>query len=293
MGARPTSAMAIATVPLMAEAMMEEELYVLLRGAVDVLNGDGVPLVGGHSSEGSELSLGLAVTGAAVEPVLTKAGCRVGDRLLLTKPLGTGVLLAGHMRGRVQARHLQAAAGVMDQSNREALDVFRAHGVRALTDVTGFGLVGHLGEMLRASGTGVDLWLDRVPALQGALACFAAGAFSVLQAGNELAFADFEMRGQAPGDPFARLLADPQTSGGLLASVPAERAEACLQALVGAGYPDSAEIGRISTGSPPDPPAAPITACWVRARPFTNSAGAAASKERGHRRPETVHVDQE
>ena len=249
MGAKPTSAMAIATVPLMTEAMMEEELYGLLKGAVDVLNGDGVPLVGGHSSEGPELSLGLAVTGRAVEPVLTKAGCQVGDRLLLTKPLGIGVLLAAHMRGQAQTRFLQAATGVMDQSNRQALDVLRANGVRAVTDVTGFGLVGHLGEMLRASGTGAELWLDAVPSLQGALEAFAGGAFSVLQEGNEQAFADFEIRGRAPGDPGVRLLADPQTSGGLLASVPADRAEPCLNALVAAGYPDSAEIGRITSGA--------------------------------------------
>ena len=249
MGAKPTSAMAIATVPLMTEAMMEEELYGLLKGAVDVLNGDGVPLVGGHSSEGPELSLGLAVTGRAVEPVLTKAGCQVGDRLLLTKPLGIGVLLAAHMRGQAQTRFLQAATGVMDQSNRQALDVLRANGVRAMTDVTGFGLVGHLGEMLRASGTTAELWLDAVPSLQGALEGFAGGAFSVLQVGNEQAFADFEIRGRASGDPGVRLLADPQTSGGLLASVPADRVEPCLQALVAAGYPDSAEIGRITSGA--------------------------------------------
>lgn len=246
MGARPTSAMAIATVPLMAEAMMEEELYQLLRGAVDVLNGDGVPLVGGHSSEGGELSLGLAVTGAAVEPLLTKGGCQAGDRLLLTKPLGVGVLLAAHMRGLAPTRHVQAAIGHMDQSNRGALAVFRAHGVRSATDVTGFGLLGHLGEMLRAAATGVEIWLDAVPALDGALESFDSGAASVLQAGNELALADFEIRGGAPEEPSVRLLADPQTSGGLLACIPEEQAADCLRALFVAGYADAAEIGVIT-----------------------------------------------
>ena len=164
MGARPTSAMAMATVPLMAEAMMEEELYRLLKGAVDVLNGDGVPLVGGHSAEGAELSLGLALTGAAVEPLLTKDAAQAGDRLLLTKPLGVGVLLAAHMRGLVPTRLLQAGVAHMDQSNREALATLRAHEVRAATDVTGFGLLGHLGELLRASGRGAEIRLDAVPA---------------------------------------------------------------------------------------------------------------------------------
>ena len=255
MGAVPTSAMAIATVPLMAEAMMEEELFALLKGAVDVLNGDGVPLVGGHSSEGSELSLGLAVTGRAVEPVWTKAGCRPEERLLLTKPLGIGVLLAAHMRGQTQTRYLQAAMDVMDRSNRGALDILRANGVRAVTDVTGFGLVGHLGEMLRASGTGAELWPEAVPSLQGALEGFDAGASSVLQDGNERAFADFEIRGFAGNDPRVRVLADPQTSGGLLASVPADRAEECLQALIVAGYPHCAEVGEITAG-----------ACLIRTR---------------------------
>ena len=250
MGARPTSALALATVPLMAEAMMEEELYQLLKGAVDVLNGDGVPLVGGHSSEGLELTLGLAVSGAAVEPVLTKGGCRAGDALLLTKPLGTGVLLAAHMRGLAPTRDIQNAIGHMDQSNRAALEVLRAHGVRAATDVTGFGLLGHLGDMLRASSVGAEIRLGAVPHLDGALGCLERGAASVLQSSNERALADFEIRDATPQDARVRLLADPQTAGGLLASVPRAEAEDCLQALVAAGYAASAEIGVITAEHP-------------------------------------------
>ena len=248
MGARPTSAMAMATVPLMAEALMEEELYQLLKGAVDALNGDGVPLVGGHSSEGAELSLGLAVTGMAEAPLLTKGGAHAGDRLLLTKPLGVGVLLAAHMRGLAPTRLLQAGVRHMDQSNQKALAVLRAHGVRAATDVTGFGLLGHLSEMLRASDAGVEIWLEAVPRLEGALESFDGGAASTLQAGNELALADFEIRGGAPMEPVVRLLADPQTSGGLLACIPQAKVADCLEALVAAGYPASAEIGVIRPG---------------------------------------------
>ena len=250
MGAAPTSAMALATVPLMAEAMMEEELYQLLKGAVDVLNADGVPLVGGHSSEGLELSLGLAVSGAAVQPVLTKSGCRPGDALLLTKPLGTGVLLAAHMRGLAPTRNLQAAIECMDQSNRAALAVLRAHGVRSATDVTGFGMLGHLSEMLRASAVGAEIRLEAVPRLDGAMMCFEQGAASVLQSSNELALADFEIRDGTRRDASVRLLADPQTSGGLLASVPAARAADCLQGLVAAGYAASSQIGVVSAAHP-------------------------------------------
>ena len=246
MGARPTSALALATVPLMAEAMMEDELCQLLKGAVDALNADGVPLAGGHSSEGAELSLGIAATGTADGPLLTKGGCRPGDRLLLTKPLGSGVLLAAHMRGLAPSRALPAALASMDQSNRAALAAFRAHHARAATDVTGFGLAGHLGEMLQASGTGARLWLHRLPALPGALESFRRGAASVLQAGNERALADWELRGCAPTDPQVRLLADPQTAGGLLGCVPESEAANCLQALLDAGYAASAEIGVIA-----------------------------------------------
>ena len=245
MGARPTSALALATVPLMADAMMEEELYLLLKGSVDVLNGDGVPLVGGHSAEGLELSLGLAITGAAVEPVLTKGGCKAGDRLLLTKPLGIGVLLAAHMRNLAPTRFVQAASDCMDRSSRDALAVLRAHEVRSATDVTGFGLIGHLVEMLEASGVGAEVWLDKMPSLQGALDALARGAASVLQAGNEQALSSFDIEGGTTDHPSARLLADPQTSGGLLACVPEGRADDCLRALVAAGYAGSAEIGVI------------------------------------------------
>lgn len=246
MGARPVGALALASVPLMAEAMMEDELHQLLKGAADALNADGVPLVGGHSSEGAELSLGVAVAGTADRPLLAKGGGRPGDRLLLTKPLGVGALLAAHMRGLAPSCSLAAALASMDQSNQAALAAFRAHKARALTDVTGFGLIGHLSEMLQASGIGARLWLGRLPALPGALESFRRGAASVLQAGNERALVDWELRGCAPEDPQVRLLADPQTSGGLLGCVPASEAAACRQALLKAGYPASAEIGMLA-----------------------------------------------
>ena len=243
MGAVPTSAMALATVPLMSEALMEDELHQMLLGAVDVLNADGVPLVGGHSAEGAELSLGLAVSGAAVDPPLTKGGAQPGDRLILTKPLGIGVLLAAHMRGLAPTAQVQDALRRLDRSNAEALAVLRRHGVRAATDVTGFGLIGHLAEMLDASGLGAEIWLDSLPALDGALAAFERGAASVLQPENESRLDQFELHGCLPANPAVQLLADPQTAGGLLACVPEAEAVACLEALRNAGYTDSACIG--------------------------------------------------
>jgi selenide,water dikinase len=249
MGATGTAALALATVPLMAETLMEEDLYQLLRGAVDVLNAHGVPLVGGHSAEGAEMSLGLTVTGAIELPTLTKSGLQPGDHLLVTKPLGTGAIMAGQMRGKVPSDMLAPALKSMDTSNAGALEVFREHGVTAATDVSGFGLLGHLGEMLRASQTGVEICLDSVPVFPGVLDLLAGGIASSLQENNEMALQDFSLEGCNTDDAGVRVLVDPQTSGGLLASVPGQRGEDCLNALRAKGYPDAALIGTVAVGS--------------------------------------------
>jgi selenide, water dikinase len=249
MGGVGLVALAHATVPLMAEGMMEDELFSLLSGVVEVLNAHGVPLVGGHSSEGAELALSLTITGAAGQGLLGKGGLLAGDALILTKPLGTGVLLAAQMRRKVASLHVAAALAAMDHSNAAALRVLRAHGVRALTDVTGFGLAGHLGEMLRASSCGVDVMLADVPLLTGAAAALATGTASSLQENNERALADYELCGVRADDPRLRLLADPQTAGGLLAGVPAATADACVADLRQAGYLQAAIVGRVTAGA--------------------------------------------
>ena len=131
---------------------MRTELSDMLQGATGVLAADGCALVGGHSAEAAEPALGFAVTGLA-DPakLLRKSGLRAGDVLILTKPLGTGIVLAAHMRGLACAAWLQAAIASMRTSNAAASRILRAFGVIACTDVTGFGLAGHLLEMLRAS----------------------------------------------------------------------------------------------------------------------------------------------
>lgn len=249
MGGEGRAAVALVTLPLMAEAMMEEDLYQLLAGAVSVLNEHGVPLVGGHSAEGRELMLALTVIGALRGARLGKGGARPGDVLVLNKPLGTGAVLAGFMRGRTSSDRLAAAVASMDCSNARALEVVRGHGVRALTDVSGFGLLGHLGEMLRAGGVGVTLQTAEVPLLPGAEALVAGGAVSSLQRNNELAFSDYRLPPDVTPDavpPALRLLVDPQTSGGLLAAIPPERAESCVAVLQSAGYRDARRIGVIT-----------------------------------------------
>ncbi len=248
MGGKGVSALALATVPLMAEAMMEDDLYQMLRGAVDVLNDHGVALVGGHSAEGAELSLGLTVTGVVDGgPLLTKSGLRSADVLLLTKPVGTGVVLAGHMRGQVDSATLHHTIESLDTSNADAIGVLKEFNPSAVTDVSGFGLLGHLAEMLRGAAQGVELDLASVPILPGAFAQMAAGINSSLQASNEQALSDFSVDAACDAN-LLRLLADPQTSGGLLAGVPADRAAQCLQALHAAGYPRAACVGQVRAG---------------------------------------------
>ncbi len=239
MGARPWTALAVAAVPYAPRGRMGADLAAMMRGAAGVLEADGCALVGGHSGEGAEPALGFAVTGL-VEPrrIWRKAGLRDGDALVLTKPLGTGIVLAGYMRGLAKTRWLQAAVASMRRTNAEAARILHAHGVLACTDVTGFGLAGHLGEMLRASGCGAVLFTDDIPLLPGALVLARLGVESTLAPENRQLLPAHD-----PG-PLIDLLADPQTSGGLLAGVPAARAASCLAALRGAGI-EAAIVGAV------------------------------------------------
>jgi selenide,water dikinase len=250
MGAAPHTALAIATVPYGLEAKVEADLAAMMAGANAVLREAGCALVGGHTSEGAELALGFALNGlAARERVLRKGGLRPGDALILTKPIGTGTLLAGQMRGLARARWVEAALAQMCVSNRRAGAILAAHGASAMTDVTGFGLLGHLVEMTRASGVDAHLVLERIPVLEGARETVARGVFSSLQPQNLRLRRAVRDLAAAQALPLYPLLFDPQTAGGLLAGVPVERAAACLAALRDAGYAQAAVIGRVAPRS--------------------------------------------
>jgi selenide,water dikinase len=230
MGARPWTALAIAAVPYGPGSKMRADLSAMLLGATQVLRADGCTLVGGHSGEADEAALGFAVSGLAEPEMLTrKSGLHPGNALILTKPIGTGIVLAGHMRGLTKAAWLSAAIASMCRTNAVAARVLREHGVTACTDVTGFGLAGHLAEMTRASAVAATIWRDVVPVLPGALELAAQGIESSLAPDNARAVPNLS------GEPRERVLIDPQTSGGLLGGVPAERAAACLRALRAAG----------------------------------------------------------
>ena len=245
MAATPTAALAFVTLPLMSQTLMEEELYQVLSGVTDVLNAHDVPLVGGHSAEGAELGVGLTITGEPGSAMLQKGGLRLGDHLILTKPIGTGVVLAATMQGHVNTDSLRAAQQSMDFSNSGAVQVLLAAGAGAMTDVTGFGLAGHLSEMLRACKLGVSLDLNAIPLLPGIDQLFSLTQSS-LQRDNERALQDYEMRGNLTLlDSAVRALADPQTSGGLLAGVPEEHVFDCLERLRALGY-TAADIGIVT-----------------------------------------------
>ena len=245
MGSTPAFALALATVPLMAEPMMEEDLFQMMAGAVAVLGQHEVDLVGGHSAEGAELGIAFSVTGTFDGRALGKGDLRAGDQLVLTKPIGTGALLAAAMQGRAQARDVVAAIECMDRSNAAAAAILRDHDATGCTDVTGFGLAGHLSEMARASDVGVYVEASRIPRLRGVLEALSAGVVSSLQASNERALADYTILRGKPNAPEVRLLADPQTVGGLLAGVPGDRAEQCVAALHREGYAEADMIGEV------------------------------------------------
>jgi selenide, water dikinase len=250
MGGEPQTALAIATVPYGLESKVEADLSAMMAGANEVLREAGCALVGGHTSEGAELALGFAVNGLVpATAALRKGGLEPGDGLILTKPLGTGTLLAADMRGKAKARWVMAAIAHMIASNAKAAQILRQHGVHAATDVTGFGLIGHLIEMVRASDVDATLAIDRLPLLEGARETVARGIFSSLQPQNVRLRRAIRELATVAEHPLYPMLFDPQTSGGLLAAVPLAEAEPCVAALRTAGYAAAEIIGFVAERS--------------------------------------------
>ncbi len=247
MGAESQSAMAIATIPYGIENQVEDQLFQTMSGALDVLNASNTALVGGHSSEGAELSFGLSVTGLADrEQVMRKSGMQTGDVLILTKALGTGTLFAADMRLKAKGRWIDAALRSMLLSNQQAGFCLHRHGATACTDVTGFGLLGHLVEMTRSSGKSVKLHLSSLPIMDGALEMIKTGIFSSLQEQNVRLRRAIKDPGELTEHKHFPLLFDPQTSGGLLAAIPENNADACIAELHELGYPISVIIGEVT-----------------------------------------------
>lgn len=248
MNARPFSALAIATLPYARGPIQAAQLRELLAGATQSLGELGVVLAGGHTSEGHDLSLGFSVTGYANEEQLFRKGnLAPGDVLILTKPLGTGAVMAAWMRGECSAAHFDEAIEQMLIANDSAAEVFSKFGVRACTDITGFGLAGHLLEMLDASRVSARLNSSDVPRLAGFEAVAARGILSTLHPDN----ARLAKRIHGADSPPAWLF-DPQTSGGLLAAISASVVSEVLDELHRRGLHQAAVIGEVldATTSP-------------------------------------------
>lgn len=246
MAATPQSALAVAGVPFGSSEKSEELLRQMLMGANEVLRAARTNLAGGHTSECPELALGFVINGLADEDrILRKGGLGAGDALILTKALGTGALFAAEMRLKAKGRWIDAAIEGMLQSAGEASRIFLEHGASACTDVTGFGLAGHLVEMLEASEAAATIEMDSLPRLEGVADCFEAGVLSSLDPENRRIWARAANGSAAAAHRDFPLLFDPQTAGGLLAGVPAASAADCLEALRRAGYANAARIGAV------------------------------------------------
>ncbi len=247
-GVTPRFALAQVNVPHADAARAEETLYQVMAGARAALDADGITLVGGHTTTGPELTVGFAIFGvaASTDALIRLGGLTPGDRLILTKALGTGVLLQADMRGLARGEWMQAVHASMLRSNAVASRVARAVGASAATDVTGFGLAGHLGQMLRASKAAAVVDLEALPLLPGAASLLARDVRSTAHPENARTRRAILVEPGAASRPELDILFDPQTSGGLLLGVVAERAEAAVAALREGGDLAAAVIGEVT-----------------------------------------------
>ena len=249
MGSLPKIALAMVTIPLMAEPLMEDDFYQMLAGAVAVFGADKVALVGGHSAEGIEVSLGFTVTGTHTQPPWFRSNMLPDQDLVLTKPLGTGILLAGVMHMKTRAADLESCIVSMEQSNKQATSIFRTCEASVVTDISGFGLAGHCAELVQQSKVSVELFANAVSLLSGTQETLKQEMRSTLHDANSQILEDFEVSSDLGKLELAPLV-DPQTSGGLLAAIPPEATEECMSALLEAGYLHARVVGRTISDAP-------------------------------------------
>ena len=245
MGATPTFALAVAAHPADGE---RADLAAIMRGGAEAALADGCPVLGGHTIDDPEPKYGLAVIGTAhPDRLMSNAAGRAGDMLVLTKPLGVGIITTAEMQGVGNVLAMTSAIASMLASNGSAAAAALATGVRCATDVTGFGLIGHLAELAAASGVGAEVDARAIPALPAARRLAGEGVTTGGAARNR-AFAEdlLEVSPLAPPE-LVELLFDPQTSGGLLLSVAPAQADALDAALGDRGVPHW-RIGRLTDG---------------------------------------------
>jgi selenide,water dikinase len=249
MGGRPLTALNIVAFP--SSTMPGQILADILRGGLDKIEEAGAVVVGGHSIKDKELKYGVAVTGI-VDPnrVVTNSGARVGDKLFLTKSLGTGIITTGIKRNVVSAELTKQVIRQMAELNRTAAELMVQFGVTSATDITGFGLLGHAYEMAHGSGVGIRLHSGAIPLLPEAVRLAGEGV-NPGGANDNRGYLEDKVTIAATVDPnLAQVLYDPQTSGGLLIAIPAAQAEQFAAALREHSLPDRV-IGEVIAADPP------------------------------------------
>lgn len=237
MGGKPLTALQYLAWPR--DVLRFELAAEVIAGGMDVMASASCTVVGGHSIDGPEPTFGFAVTGVVdVGDIVTNAGASVGELLVLTKPIGLGIITTGIKNGTCPEPVADEAVSVMTSLNDVAGASLRPNRASAATDVTGFGLLGHLREMLIASGVGAQVDYAKVPVIEGTVELLEAGMYPGGSKRNLASLRDFV--GAAPGESELRILADAQTSGGLLAALPKDGVEGYLRTV-----PGSTVIGRL------------------------------------------------
>ncbi len=244
MGGRPLTALNIVCWPQ--SGLPHDMLAEVLRGGSDKAREAGVVVVGGHSVADEEVKFGMAVTGV-IDPrrIVRNVGARPGDALLLTKPLGTGVLMTAFKRDALGEEHYTSAVNSMKRLNAEAAAVMLKHDAHAATDITGFGLMGHAFKIADGSGVTIVFEESDLPLLQGALDNVRAGMIPGGGKRNREFYGPHVKISEEVSDEMIELAFDPQTSGGLLVAVPEAESIAMLADLHEAGCADAAIVGRV------------------------------------------------
>ena len=248
MGGRPLTALSIIGFPI--ETLSHKVMNKILWGGIDKMHEAGVVILGGHSIKDKEIKFGFAVTGL-IHPsaIVTNSGARPGDRLILTKPLGVGIISFARQLGKASAGALDVAGRSMAELNKIAAEEMAKAGVTTATDVTGFGLLGHLSEIVRQSRVTAEIHADSVPVFAGVIDYVREGLVSGAVERNREYASQFVSVTKGVSDDVLSVLYDPQTSGGLLIAVPEAKAAALLRRLRRAGVRSAAAIGRIVSKS--------------------------------------------
>lgn len=245
MGGRPSLALAIAAFPPDLEA---DDVARIVRGAALQCAEAGAVLAGGHTIRDNEPKFGLAVAGTvAPERIWRKSGAVAGDTVLITKPIGTGLITSGRRRMAVSDEHFRAAVDSMLASSRPVVEILARYAPHAVTDVTGFGLAGHAAEVARASDVRIVIDMAGVPFLDGAQECAQEGVRTSAHTSNRALIGDVLEIDPAVGDAFVALAVDPQTAGGLMIVAPADAAHKLVDELQGAGQL-VAQVGHVTEG---------------------------------------------